>query len=185
MATDKDGLTPKQVRFVEEYLIDLNGKQAAIRAGYSPGRAESQASTLLATRKVSQAVAAGKAARSSRTQLTQDLVLESLRQVITFDIRRLYRPDGSMKLPHELDDETAAALSSLETVESGAKVDEGEDGEQAFVPEYVRKAKALDKIGALTLAMRHLGMLNDKLKIEANVTGGVRYEAAMPKRDPT
>ena len=44
-------LNPKQQRFVDEYLIDLNGKQAAIRAGYSEKTAEVQASRLLSNAK--------------------------------------------------------------------------------------------------------------------------------------
>ena len=58
-------LTPKQARFVEEYLIDLNGKQAAIRAGYSPGTAEVQASRLLRNAKVRFALEDAMLARSS------------------------------------------------------------------------------------------------------------------------
>ena len=45
-------LTNRQKRFVEEYLIDLNARQAAIRAGYSPKTAQEQASRLLANVKV-------------------------------------------------------------------------------------------------------------------------------------
>ena len=45
-----------------------------------------------------------------------------------------------------------------------------------------RKVKTWDKKGALELCMRHLGMLNDKIKVDANVTGGVTYTANIPKR---
>lgn len=48
MALNKNGLTPKQMRFCEEYMIDMNGTQAAIRAGYSERTANEQASQLLA-----------------------------------------------------------------------------------------------------------------------------------------
>lgn len=68
-------LTPKQQRFVEEYLIDLNGKQAAIRAGYSAKTAEMQASRLLSYAKVSQAVSEAKMARSEETGIDQAYVL--------------------------------------------------------------------------------------------------------------
>ena len=51
-------ITPKQARFVAEYLVDLNGKQAAIRAGYSPQTAQAQASRLLTNAKVKELVRA-------------------------------------------------------------------------------------------------------------------------------
>jgi phage terminase small subunit len=68
----------KQERFVEEYLIDLNATQAAIRAGYSAKTAEAQGSRLLSNVNVSSLVAEKRAARSARTNITQDYVLESI-----------------------------------------------------------------------------------------------------------
>lgn len=74
-------LTPKQQRFVDEYLIDLNATQAAIRAGYSAKTADSQASRLLRNVKVSRAIGEAKTTRSERTKLDQDWVLNGLREV--------------------------------------------------------------------------------------------------------
>lgn len=71
-------LTAKQRRFVEEYLVDLNATQAAIRAGYSAKTAYSQAERLLRNVEVAQATAAGKAARSIRTGVAQDDVIAGL-----------------------------------------------------------------------------------------------------------
>jgi phage terminase small subunit len=79
MATKKEnGLNPRQQRFVEEYLVDLNGKQAAIRAGYSPKTAEQQASRLLSNAKVKLEVAAATEKRSERTQIDADYVLKGI-----------------------------------------------------------------------------------------------------------
>lgn len=69
-------MTPKQQRFVEEYLIDLNATQAAIRAGYSAKTAEAQASRLLSNVKVSAAITRAQSARSERTEITADMVLQ-------------------------------------------------------------------------------------------------------------
>lgn len=69
-------LTPKQERFVQEYLVDLNATQAAIRAGYSAKTAREQASRLLSNVNVMEAVADGKAARTQRLEITQDQVLQ-------------------------------------------------------------------------------------------------------------
>lgn len=76
-------LTPKQQRFVEEYLVDLNATQAAIRTGYSEHTAEVQGSRLLSKAKVREAVDAALKTRSERTELTQDWVLAELRNVHT------------------------------------------------------------------------------------------------------
>jgi phage terminase small subunit len=74
-------LTDKRRRFVDEYLVDLCGAQAAIRAGYAPGRAKQTADDLLNVPEVAAAVAEGQAALASRTHLTQDWVLERLKEV--------------------------------------------------------------------------------------------------------
>lgn len=71
-------LTPKQDRFCEEYLVDLNATQAAIRAGYSQKTAGSQGERLLRNVEISAKVAALKAQRSDRVEVTQDYVLAKL-----------------------------------------------------------------------------------------------------------
>jgi phage terminase small subunit len=80
---EKMGLTPKQTRFVEEYLIDLNATQAAIRAGYSSKNADKIGSRLLGKSRVSAAIAAAQEARSARTAITADGVLQRLWQEAT------------------------------------------------------------------------------------------------------
>ena len=60
------GLTPRQARFVKEYLVDLNGTQAAIRAGYSSRTANEQAARLLANISVKAAVEAGAATQHAQ-----------------------------------------------------------------------------------------------------------------------
>ena len=70
-------LTDRQQRFVAEYLIDLNATQAAIRAGYSKKTADRIGPELLGKTCVSEAIQAAKAARSKRTEITQDRVLEA------------------------------------------------------------------------------------------------------------
>lgn len=71
-------LTPKQQRFVEEYLIDLNATQAAIRAGYSAKTARQIGEQNLSKLDVAKAIKAAMAARSQRTEVTQDYVLKTI-----------------------------------------------------------------------------------------------------------
>ena len=71
-------LTPKQQRFVEEYLVDLNATQAAIRAGYSAKTARAQGQRMLTKVDIEEAIQAAQAKRSERVQCTQDSVLEGI-----------------------------------------------------------------------------------------------------------
>ena len=77
----KGKLTPRQVRFVEEYLIDLNAAQAAIRAGYSKKTARQIGQHLLTKVDIAEAVEKAKAERSERTEVTQDWVVDRLKDV--------------------------------------------------------------------------------------------------------
>lgn len=76
-------MTPKQNRFVDEFLVDLNATQAAIRAGYSARTAEQQGPRLLGNVEIAAAVQAAQQARSERLQITQDDVLRGLRREAT------------------------------------------------------------------------------------------------------
>lgn len=82
-------LTPKQARFVDEYLIDLNATQAAIRAGFSEKTAYSQGQRLLKNVEVQAAIAARQAERANRTEITQDRVLAELWKMATADPNEL------------------------------------------------------------------------------------------------
>ncbi len=75
-------MTPKQERFVAEYLIDLNATQAAIRAGYSEKTAQVIGSENLSKPMIAAAVAAAQAERSERTEVTQDYVLTSIMETM-------------------------------------------------------------------------------------------------------
>ena len=79
-----DKLTPKQRRFVDEYLLDLNATQAAIRAGYSACTANEQGARLLANASIAAAVQSGQNARSERVRITQDDVLRGLHREATW-----------------------------------------------------------------------------------------------------
>lgn len=68
-------LSPKQLRFVDEYLIDLNAAQAAIRAGYAKGGAAVQGARLLTNANVAAAIAERRREWQQRTEITQDAVL--------------------------------------------------------------------------------------------------------------
>ena len=78
-------MTPRQQRFVEQYLVDLNAKRAALDAGYSPKTAEQQGYQLLQKPSVQAAIAAAQADRSKRTGITAEAVLQELWSIATAD----------------------------------------------------------------------------------------------------
>lgn len=152
-------LTPKQQRFVAEYLVDLNATQAAIRAGYSAKTAHVIGPENLGKPEVAAAVQEGMAKRSMRTMVTADRVLEEAARLAFADIRGFYRDDGTIKPASEWTADQAAALASVETVEkAGGDV-------------LIRKIKLWDKRATLETLFRHLGLLKDR--VEHSVAGGV------------
>ena len=76
-------LTPRQARFVEEYLIDLNGAQAAIRAGYKAVNARNIAYGHLAKPHIQAAIAEGRKQQSERLHLSADRVVQGLYEEAT------------------------------------------------------------------------------------------------------
>jgi phage terminase small subunit len=172
-------LTPKQARFVEEYLVDLNATQAAIRAGYSKGTARAIASENLSKPDIQQAIVEAMKKREKRTQITQDRVLLELGRIAFFDPRRLFDADGKPVAINQLDDDTAAALVGLDVLEEF----EGEGEDRAFVG-YTKKYKIADKNTALTNAMRHLGMLRDKVEHSGPDGGPIKVERVRLNMQP-
>jgi phage terminase small subunit len=146
-------LTEKQKRFVEEYLIDLNATQAAIRAGYSVKNADKIGSELLGKTRVSEAIAKAMAERSKRTGVTQDRVIEQLAKIAFADLKDYVRWDekGITLLNSENVDGTVLQ-SITETVlpKGGVK----------------REIKLNDKLKALELLGKHLGMWTEKQQVE-------------------
>lgn len=146
MAGPPRPLNPKQERFVAEYLKDLNATQAAIRAGYSARTATEQASRLLTNINVAAAVAAGQDARAKKVGIEAETVLREVARLALYDPRELFKEDGSTKLPHEIDDDTAAAISGIDT-----ELDA--DGKVTKI-----KYRMADKNSAADKLMKHLGL---------------------------
>lgn len=139
-------LNPKQQRFVEEYLIDLNATQAAIRAGYSPKTATAIASENLAKPNISAAIACAMAERSKRTGITQDRVLEELAKVAFIKLTDIVDDTGKIKA--DATDEDRACIESIKYKRTDTDTGYSEE----------REVKASPKLKALELIGRHLGM---------------------------
>ena len=150
-------MTPKQRRFVDEYLIDLNATQAAIRAGYSPNTANEQGAQLLAKLSISVAIQRAQADRSKRTSINADRVLIELAKISFANIDDVVAEDGSIRPGAVRDD--MAAVQSVKNKRIPAK-----DGDIVE-----REVRMYDKLRALELLGKHLGLFTDKLQIDGGV----------------
>lgn len=155
-------LSRKQRRFVDEYLMDLNATQAAIRAGYPVKAARQVGSENLSKPAIADAIARAMAERSRRTGLAADRVLHELGRMALGDPRTLFR-DGKLVPVDQLTADDAALVAGVK-VKLAPGVDE--NGER-IIEEFV-EVKLVDKLAAIQLCMRHLGMLKDKVEVEVN-----------------
>lgn len=146
-------LTDKQQRFVDEYLIDLNATQAAIRAGYSVKTANEQGSQNLAKLSIQQAIAERMAERSRRTGVNQDRVVLELAKIAFVKMTDIVDSEGNIKGDAAEDD-----LACIESVKyKHSDTDTGCSEE--------REVKIASKLKALELLGKHLGMWNDKVDL--------------------
>jgi phage terminase small subunit len=145
-------LTPKQVKFCAEYLKDFNGTQAAIRAGYSKRTANEQASRLLANVNIQKHLTPKKVKLMEKAEITQERVMQEIGRLALSNVKRLYNEDGTLKAVHELDDEVAATIASVE-------LDEVYHGKKVFVKS--KKVKMWNKEKALEMLAKHFGIYED------------------------
>lgn len=167
-------LTPKQERFVQEYLVDLNATAAAKRAGYSEKTADRIGPELLGKTCVSEAIQKEKEARQKRTNITQDMVIRECAKLAFFDVRKLFDANGKPLDISSLDSDTAAALVGLDVQD----VYEDTGGGKQFVG-YLKKYKMADKLKALELLGRHTGAFDRAEKRD----NGVLLELIQGLRD--
>lgn len=155
-------MTPKQQRFVDEYLLDLNATQAAIRAGYSANGADVQGHRLLGNAKIAEAIARAQQERSDRVGVTADRVLAELALIGFANMQDYMRagPNGDPYLDFSgLTREQAAALAEV-------TVEDFTDGRGEDAREVRRvKFKLADKRAALVDIGKHLGMFVERREV--------------------
>ncbi len=152
-------LTPKRQRFVQEYLVDLNATQAAIRAGYSEPTGAAIGSENLTKPEIALAIREAKAQRSRRTEVTADRVLEELARIAFASISDAveWHSDGAtVKASSELSPEVLAAVSEVSETRH-------RDGSVAV------KVKMHDKLAALNKVADHLRMFVNRVEHSGNV----------------
>ncbi len=141
-------LNDKQKRFCEEYLIDLNATQSAIRAGYSKKTAYSIGDENLRKPEIKDYISKLKNNRSERTEITADMVIQELAKIGFADIKNYFEGDEAQKDITTLDNKLTAAVSSIKVTESS-----GKDWSKT-----TKEFKLHDKVKALEDLGKHLGV---------------------------
>lgn len=170
-AKNEHGLTPQQEKFAQ---CVASGKSLsdAYRASYKAQRMtdkqiHEEASKLASAPKVSQRIRGLQAESAEKAVLDAATVLEEVRRMATSDIAGIMHPDGRVKLPHELDAATRAAVASFKIDEYGRV-------------EY----KFWDKNSAIEKAMKHLGLFKeDNSQKPPALVGEVRLVGLTPKAE--
>lgn len=163
-------LTAKQEHFAQ--LVAQGKSQAdAYRGAYDASKSTDKsvwerASALCADAKVATRIKELKDETAKRNALVVDDILNEIRRVATFDPRKLFDENGNMKAIHELDDDTARAIGSVEVAEMFGG-ESREEGGRAIIG-LTKKIKAWDKNAALANAARILGLNDDKLKVKVD-----------------
>lgn len=151
-------MTKKQKRFVEEYLIDLNATQAAIRAGYSPDSARDIGCENLTKPNIKAVIDRAMAERSRRTGINQDRVIQEIAKLAFLNpVDVIDMDEATVRGEAHRDDTACIASVKVKNIPT----DDGAITE--------REVKTYDKLKALELLGRHLGMFNDKVKVEGTV----------------
>ena len=158
-------MTPRQRRFVAEYRVDFNGKQAAIRAGYQPKIAAQQAWKLLNRRpNIAQAIADAMKAQEARTRISADKALQEIARIAFSDVRRLFETkDGEVKVKDlaSLSDADSAAIARIVVTKDRIDI------------------RLHDKRAALLDLARHLGLAQRR----ADSQRGFRAKDELPARE--
>lgn len=164
-------MTGKERRFVDEYMVDLNAYAAALRAGYAPATAKNASSWLDESRpgkpKVREAVEKRMAELSKRTGVTAERVMHELARIAFANATDVVDAKSGNVRPDADRDDTAAIQS--------VRVRAGES------PEH--EIKFCDKIRALELLGKHLGMFAESVKIDGAVPVIVDDMAEAPAQE--
>lgn len=179
MATGRPtNLTDKQERFCQEYLIDCNAKQAAIRTGYSARTAEQQGSRLLSKAKVAQRIAQLQEKVSSKLDITKEKIIKEYAKLAFTNSEEIFdwkmqeidvlKPDGTvekevvakpfLKQYEEMEDNAKAAISEIRETNQGIAI------------------KMHDKKSALDSLSKVLGFWSDKHELSTDKENPVKFE---------
>lgn len=174
-------LTAKQIRFVEEFTLDLNATQAAIRAGYSKNGADTTGPRLLGDPRVVAAIDARKAARSERTEINADWVLKRLVEEADADLADLYDENNHLK---PIDEWPAIWRKGLVAGVETEQLFEGSGVDRRPVG-VVKKLRLSDRIKRIELIGKHIGVkaFEDQVNVNGLDSLADRLERAIRRQE--
>lgn len=157
--TSRASAAHRRSMFVEAYLQNGgNATEAAKAAGFSEKRARATGAELVADRNIQRMIQRRRDKLQESSELKTERILREIAAIAFFDVRELFREDGSLKSPTEWPPHVAASVASIEVVEMAGGAAVSEEGGVRHVPMYVKKIKIWDKNSALEKAMKHLGL---------------------------
>lgn len=166
-------MTEQVKRFLDEYFVTLNGYKSAVYAGFSENSARQQASQMLDIEENMNYLSVLKAEYAEKNGINKESVLNEYRKIAFSDVRKILTIDGGLRSIDDLDDDTAGAISGIESFDEFTR-----DGEKLGTN---RKIKLHDKLRALEALSKHLGLFekdNDQSKPKTtniiNLGGGVK-----------
>lgn len=133
-------LNPKQLKFCNEYLKGVSATQAAINAGYSKKTARQTGAEILTKPYIKAYIEERQAKHVEKSEITIERIQQEYARIAFFDVRRIYNPDGTLIPIKDLDDDTAAAISSIESLQELYR---------GKTTATTKKVKGFDKIRAL------------------------------------
>ncbi|MFD1216406.1 terminase small subunit [Microbulbifer celer] len=160
-------LTAKQQRFVDEYLIDLNATQAAIRAGYSEKTAAAVGAENLRKPHIAKLVAEAKRSRSERTKIDADYVLGRLVEIDQMDVLDIMADGGSLKPIKDWPKVWRQFIAGMDL----AEIWDGR-GEEREIIGVLKKIKWPDKLKNLELLGKHIEVSAFREQVDHSSTDG-------------
>jgi len=154
-------MTPRQARFVAEYLIDLNATAACLRAGYSPRGAAQAAERLLRNVEVAAEVAKKTQRQLAKADLSAARTLEEMRRLAFSNVRSLFDDRGNLRPIQDLTEEEAACIASIEVIIKNAQAGDGHT-------DTVHRIKVWDKPRTLEMLGKHFALLVERVKLDAD-----------------
>ena len=166
-------LTAKQIRFVDEYMVDFNATQAAIRAGYKAKTAHVIGAENLRKPKIAEEIARRQKDLQRRTEVTQERVVKELARIAFANIADYIHVETQTRTKDDGTEVTYQTVMFSETQELSAD----QRAALAVVKQSVNgfELKLHDKIKALELLGRHIGMFNDKLSLSGTDGGPLTF----------
>lgn len=176
-------MTNAQKRFCDEYLVDLNATRA-YKVAYPNCKkdetARANSSRLLTNANIQEYISKRQKEIEKRTEVTQDMVVQELAKIAFFNIKDIYSENGTLKQIKDIDNNTAKAIASVKTLQKAGsmKINVNMRGQDEEIPvehieEQTIEFRINDKVKALELLGKHLGMFND---VNVNMKNAIQVE---------